>query len=289
MSSYLVDGADLTSVANAIRTKGGTSGQLAFPAGFVSAVQAIPTGGSPTGTKQISITANGTTTEDVAAYANAEITVNVSGGGGGSIPLPAGCTLLDYVDAPGSCLFDTGKYFTYPSTGYAYYIKFGIHDKTSTQMVAFGSFSVSGGADQLVLASGRIRLDRTGYTNRFAINVGDVITYIDSYTNATNGGGTCYAFNENTQASVAAAGKSTLRDITPTDTAKLFGAPTGGATGGVSTPANVRFYEMFYKEGTSEIIHLYPILDSNGTYCLYDTVGESIMYPTFGAFVYNGA
>lgn len=36
---------DLTSVANAIRTKGGTSASMAFPAGFVSAVQAIPTGG----------------------------------------------------------------------------------------------------------------------------------------------------------------------------------------------------------------------------------------------------
>lgn len=37
--------ADLTSVANAIRTKGGTSADLAFPAGFVSAIDAIPTGG----------------------------------------------------------------------------------------------------------------------------------------------------------------------------------------------------------------------------------------------------
>lgn len=36
---------DLTSVANAIRSKGGTSAQMAFPTGFVSAVQAIPTGG----------------------------------------------------------------------------------------------------------------------------------------------------------------------------------------------------------------------------------------------------
>ena len=36
---------DLTAVANAIRTKGGTSAQLAFPVGFVSAVEAIPTGG----------------------------------------------------------------------------------------------------------------------------------------------------------------------------------------------------------------------------------------------------
>ena len=40
---------DLTSVANAIRTKGGTSGSLAFPAGFVSAIQNIPTGGGGTG------------------------------------------------------------------------------------------------------------------------------------------------------------------------------------------------------------------------------------------------
>lgn len=35
----------------------------------------------PTGTKQINITQNGTTTEDVTAYANAEITVDVQGGG----------------------------------------------------------------------------------------------------------------------------------------------------------------------------------------------------------------
>lgn len=38
--------ADLTSVANAIRTKAGTSGQLAFPSGFVSAIGNISTGGS---------------------------------------------------------------------------------------------------------------------------------------------------------------------------------------------------------------------------------------------------
>lgn len=40
---------DLTSVANAIRTKGGTSAQLAFPADFVSAISAIPSGGGGSG------------------------------------------------------------------------------------------------------------------------------------------------------------------------------------------------------------------------------------------------
>lgn len=41
MAEYLTNTADLTAVADAIRTKGGTSAQLAFPDGFVSAVQAI--------------------------------------------------------------------------------------------------------------------------------------------------------------------------------------------------------------------------------------------------------
>lgn len=36
--------ADLTSVANAIRTKGGTSEQMAFPNGFISSIQNIPGG-----------------------------------------------------------------------------------------------------------------------------------------------------------------------------------------------------------------------------------------------------
>lgn len=41
MAEYLVKSEDLTAVADAIRAKGGTNEQLAFPDGFVSAVQAI--------------------------------------------------------------------------------------------------------------------------------------------------------------------------------------------------------------------------------------------------------
>lgn len=45
MSKYYANGDDLTAVANAIRTKGETSDPLAFPAGFVTAIENIPTGG----------------------------------------------------------------------------------------------------------------------------------------------------------------------------------------------------------------------------------------------------
>ena len=46
MADYLTNDTDLTSVADAIRTKGGTSDPLTYPAGFVSAIEAIPTGSS---------------------------------------------------------------------------------------------------------------------------------------------------------------------------------------------------------------------------------------------------
>lgn len=44
-NEYAVNSADLTSVANAIREKGGTENPLSFPAGFVSAIQGIRAGG----------------------------------------------------------------------------------------------------------------------------------------------------------------------------------------------------------------------------------------------------
>ena len=44
-TDYLVKSTELASIADAIRTKGGTTEQLAFPAGFVSAVESIQSGG----------------------------------------------------------------------------------------------------------------------------------------------------------------------------------------------------------------------------------------------------
>lgn len=45
-NEYLVDGADMTTVADAIREKGGTTAPLSFPDGMVAAVRDIPSGGA---------------------------------------------------------------------------------------------------------------------------------------------------------------------------------------------------------------------------------------------------
>ena len=73
-TKYQVDGDDLTAIANKIRTKGGTSSQLSFPTGFEDAVDAIQTGITPTGTKNIDT--NGT--HDVTNYASANVAVPAS-------------------------------------------------------------------------------------------------------------------------------------------------------------------------------------------------------------------
>lgn len=49
MAEYLVNDTDMTAVADAIRTKGGTTGALMFPDGFVNAVEAIGAGSGESG------------------------------------------------------------------------------------------------------------------------------------------------------------------------------------------------------------------------------------------------
>ena len=73
MANYLTTDTDLGAVADAIRTKGGTSADLVFPAGFVDAIDAI------------------------------------SGGGGDPIEVPSGYTQLAYIETDGHSCIDTGK------------------------------------------------------------------------------------------------------------------------------------------------------------------------------------
>ena len=56
MADYLTTDTELTSVADAIREKGGTSAALAWPSGYVDAIDAIETGGG--GTEAVTVTLN---------------------------------------------------------------------------------------------------------------------------------------------------------------------------------------------------------------------------------------
>ena len=73
MSNKLYEENDVQAIANAIRTKNGSSDTY-MVSEMAQAVLDIPTGTTPTGAKSITISASGTTTSDVTNYASVEIT-----------------------------------------------------------------------------------------------------------------------------------------------------------------------------------------------------------------------
>lgn len=106
MADYKISGTDLTSVANAIRAKGGTSASLSFPDEFVSAIASIPRGQSTLISK--TITANGVySASDDSADGYSSVTVIVP-------TVVAGTFTADASEK------GTGKTISIPYTGRGY-------------------------------------------------------------------------------------------------------------------------------------------------------------------------
>lgn len=102
---------DLTSVANAIRTKGGTSASLTFPTDFITAINAISGGGGSTLIAK-SITANGTyNATDDSADGYSQVTVNVPTGG---LTFETG-TYEPSADTPGEKILFTNSHSEAPA------------------------------------------------------------------------------------------------------------------------------------------------------------------------------
>lgn len=120
---YLTNDTDLKKVADAIRAKGGTSDPLAYPSGFVSEIQAIPSGSAKEEQeKTVTITANGTveiTPDAGKTLSKATAVVNVPTSGGSDDVLDeiltrtiSGKYSNDRVTSVGAHAFDACKSLT---------------------------------------------------------------------------------------------------------------------------------------------------------------------------------
>lgn len=115
MAIVTVNDSTLTDIADSIRAKLGVQDTYK-PSEMSDAIDSISGGDTPTGTKQISITENGTTTEDVTNYASAEITVAV----------PVGSDNLPKVISNSGSLGDYTDNSTTDLRTYAFYYYTGI-------------------------------------------------------------------------------------------------------------------------------------------------------------------
>ena len=111
---------NLTAVANAIRTKGGTSAQLAFPAGFVSAIGNIPTG-TPVRTYSGSFTTD----------ANGEATINCG--------FKPDLVYIEGYDIPESRYFFTIPLFLHSGAAGEYIVGTGVLTDNDNQYAEVGS------------------------------------------------------------------------------------------------------------------------------------------------------
>lgn len=151
MANYKVTDAELTGIANAIRTKGGTESQLEFPDGFSSAIANLPSQ-STLGTK--SITQNGTyDAEDDSLDGYSEVTVNV--------PDTEYVGYIDCTSNPGAVITATDGTHTYTATADS-------NGSATLRILEAGTYSVTASyngstseAETIVISSNRQTFSHT--------------------------------------------------------------------------------------------------------------------------------
>lgn len=129
MANYLVTDTELTSIADAIRTKGGTSESLEFPTDFVSAIENIPSGGGGGGSeKTVTINLlNPSAPSSFRSFTIYETTDGVRGNQIGSISSATGSTTVTVGASANGIVCEIHGSYVSPSTSIGdYFLSGGI-------------------------------------------------------------------------------------------------------------------------------------------------------------------
>lgn len=174
MAEYLTNTADLTKVASAIRAKGGTYDPLVYPDGFVTAINAIETGGGGGSDELVNSLIDRTIS---GAYVNNTITII------GRYGL-AGCTKLTSVVLPAVRIMDG-----HSMNGCSELIK---ADFSNLQTIRYSTFYINKKLVTLIIRTQVVaKLEKTSAFTDTPIASGTGYVYVpsalvNSYKTATN-------------------------------------------------------------------------------------------------------
>lgn len=174
MAEYLTNTADLTAIADAIRAKSGATAQLVYPDGFVSAINAIETGGGGGSDELVNSLIDRTIS---GAYVNNTVTII------GRYGL-AGCTKLTSVVLPAVATTDGNS-----MNGCSALTK---ADFSNLQNIRYSTFYANNKLVTLIIRTQAVaKLEKTSAFKGTPIESGTGYVYVpsalvDSYKSATN-------------------------------------------------------------------------------------------------------
>lgn len=306
MADYRATSTEFTAVADAIRTKGGTSAQLTWPNGFVSAVQAIPTGSGVV--QPLSVTQNGTYNTPSGVDGYAPVTVNVSGGGGDIltgrdapsaslgndgdiykrvIPIPSSVNFVEYLQSSGTQYIDTGiiadMYTDFEAKAAMMGNEWVFGSRSS---LLSNAFFVTGNGDGYIGAAKyqSANVFDNGSGLLILANIGDSVIIKTNTTvpkDDLNFISVAYSIKKG---SVSNRRIHLPASFTSAFTQVLFGMNNNGTKAG----GKAKIYRVTYYQAREPIADYLPCLDGNGVACMWDNItGEYVYNNGTGDFAYG--
>ena len=189
--------------------------------------------------------------------------------------IPKGCTLLDYIESSGTQYINTGMLSSAKSRVEVDFSFLSMDSGTSNNFAIFGGrdAQTSKTFTLFKIASATPQYFRFDFNSQKTIGTSNTLTWNnESIYRFTYDGIKAESINITTGEKVSET--LSASNLFTTSPIYLFAVNTSGTTGTYMTG---RIYHFFYTDG-STTIDLLPVIDSNGTVCMYDMVSGTFFY-----------
>lgn len=248
MAQYIVTDTELTSVAAAIRLRGGTSALLTWPSGYAQAIRDIPGGGGG------STILSGADAPTAAVGADGYIYLQYEDTASIIAALPSDATLLSYIESSGTQWINTGV----PGNTAGLRAELVVQPLATNDQGYFGNAWAANGFFLMIYQS-KWRFHSGGGS------VDDGLVDTTAYSTL---------LLENNKLTVNGVAFSLGGGANQSGNLSMlynFGSGYGGM-------AKAKLQSAKLDDGNTLLRDYYPVQDGNGVACLYDMVGQQYVY-----------